>query len=187
MAEVIGLAASIIGIVAVAKTFMDAYDIVSDARHASSDPEQLVSSLQIQRVKFLLWCDYVDLIQVMRLGQKASTSNERNLEVTRLTPRIHKTYVLNSIKNTMNSIDRRFKDSHALLISYTARAETSSLAKLISMSSAGAGPLMVVGGVLWSDEAERQKKLPTNRSSISWTKRASWTFKDKRKFEKLVE
>jgi hypothetical protein len=53
MVEVIGLAANIVSLISLARTCMDADDIVPDAKHASDDLNQLVSSLSIERVRFL--------------------------------------------------------------------------------------------------------------------------------------
>lgn len=184
----LGLAASIITIVTVAKACMDAYDIVSDAKHASEDLNQLVSSLHIERVKFLLWCQYVGLVEVMQLEPRAQPAKDRNLEeVKRLTPRIQKVYVLKSIYSTLYSISRVFKDSHDLLTAYTTRRQTSSLTKLVSMSPTTTGPMMIVGDVLWSDETERINNSRDGRTSMSAWNTTKWTFKDKKKFKDLVE
>ena len=64
MAEVAGLVASAISIVALAKTCIDLYDIVDDAKHAAEDQNQLVSFMKIERLGFFRWCQYIGIIEL---------------------------------------------------------------------------------------------------------------------------
>ena len=187
MAEAIGLAASVVSLISLARTCIDAYDIVSDAKHASDDLNQLVSSLSIERVRFLLWCQYVGLTDLLRLAE--FQPRQENLDpqaVMRLTPRLQRTYVLEGIVSTLRDISRTFQDSRELLSSYTTSNRISFFSTLMAMSSTAAGS-MALGDYLWADENARQSARQASRVSMSMKDRSMWAFKDKKKFKNLVD
>ena len=52
--EAVGL---VLGVIGIAKTCMEAYEIVADARHAWPELNQLMSRLNVEQARFLLWCE----------------------------------------------------------------------------------------------------------------------------------
>lgn len=102
MAESLGVVASIISIVGLAKTCINLYAVIDECRHASKDLQRLVSQLKEQRLRFFLWCDFVGITEVLQqqqqstLGMTASSAIElralsRPLSVLRKSRQIYNT------------------------------------------------------------------------------------------------
>lgn len=189
MAEALGIAASVISLVQIAKTCIDAYEIVSDAKHATEDLNQLVDLLFLERVPFLQWCHYIGLLDVVRLSETHGRVPDTQ-EILKFTPCLQSAYAVNGIVNTLQSIHNVFTASQALLsnymISYTPATRAPLVSSLVRMSTLAISTT-ALGDYLWSDDKARQNHRKTQRSSMSVLGRGKWVAKDKKKFKGFVD
>ncbi|MCJ1401235.1 hypothetical protein MMC11_004447 [Xylographa trunciseda] len=190
----LSITASVLTLISVVKTCMDAYEIIDDARHAYEDVKQLVSNLYIERVRFFYWCQYVGITEVIRLQQLKTLQQELDSsDIMLLTPSLRKTAILRSIQSTMESIIVTFKSSKSLLENYTGQSSNHSFVTKVLRRSTNLAGSMALADVLWAEEKDRQKKQASpklNRILFDGTKgplkAAKWAMMDKKKFTALV-
>lgn len=193
MAEALGIASSLIALVQLVKTCVDMYDMISDGKHASKDLDQLVAALQIERVKFLLWCQSVGFNDLLILReQRPPGFNLESQTAEKMKPYVEMRWILQVIEKTMLQISHTFKESDDLLSAYTHSARVSTISKLSQLSERvrvidKATSQGEVGELISFDEAMLSATQEGPKRSMSTLQSMQWALKDKKRFKSLVK
>ena len=139
MAEGLGVVASIISIVGLAKTCINLYAVIDECRHASKDLQRLVSQLKEQRLRFFLWCDFVGITEVLQqqqqstLGMTASSAIELRALSRPLSSQQY--FIHKEIICILERITQIFDESGQLLKDYTNQKDQSGVFQLVKSTT----------------------------------------------------
>ena len=192
MAEAVGVVASVISIVGLAKTCIDLYAIIDECKHASKDQNRLVSQLKEQRLRFFLWCDYVGITEVLQQQQQQQSgpgldsSSDVELRIPPRPLRSQKNLVHKEILSILERITQLFDESSQLLKDYTNQKDQYGVAYLVQSTSRNH---LCIGIAESSSASElRPKDLSmVKKGTMSVWQTSKWTINDRKKLTQLVD
>ena len=190
MAEGLGVVASIISIVGLAKTCINLYAVIDECRHASKDLQRLVSQLKEQRLRFFLWCDFVGITEVLQqqqqstLGMTASSAIELRALSRPLSSQQY--FIHKEIICILERITQIFDESGQLLKDYTNQKDQSGVFQLVKSTTRNH---FCFGIAETSSVSEpTPKELSTVRkNTMSVWQTSKWTMSDRKKLTQLVD
>ena len=191
MAEAVGVAASVIAIVSLAKTCIDFYAVVDDCRNASKDLDRLVSQFMEQRLRFFLWCDQVRITEVLRQQQYQRTAASSDITFvfelntfSRSAP-LQRRLVHDAIKTILRRVVKDFEESRELLEEYTTKRKQFGVSQLVESTSSnhlGFG----IAEPITTGRFQPRDHVRGRKSAMGFAQSSKWTLSDKRRLTQLV-
>ncbi|KAF7553495.1 hypothetical protein G7Z17_g3580 [Cylindrodendrum hubeiense] len=176
--EAIGAAASIIGVIGALKTCIDLLDIISTARGADMELENLLVHLQWQRIRFSCWVQETGFTEA--IVQDDERQDMRDSDMMTLLPHdFHRGHILSHIQRSVANMNMSLQAARPTLERYFPNQASSSgswrkrLDRFLNPSTA------LNGAVLRETEAEQLK--------LGLWARIRWASGDEKELSRLVD
>ncbi|KAH9208695.1 hypothetical protein DL95DRAFT_394996 [Leptodontidium sp. 2 PMI_412] len=176
--EGLGAAASVLGVFGAVKTCIDLLDILSSARSAERDLEDLFVHLQWQRIRFYCWVQETGFTEVM--VKQEGTPTLQPSEMINLLPREFRFhFMLSHIHRSIDNMNGRLKSARLVLERYSSTS-----------NSTREGWLEKLRRGLNQDADSNASKVPTRRTGsprLSLFARLRWVAGDEKELSQLLD
>jgi len=117
--EVLGAAASVVGVAGAVKTCIDLLDVLSTARSTERDLEDLLAHLQWQRIQFYCWVLETGFTDIIIGIQQGPTPRSTDSEILSLLPHEFRIpFFLLHIQRTITNMNMRLQASEQIIQRY---------------------------------------------------------------------
>lgn len=176
--EGLGAAASVIGMIGAVKTCIDLLDILSSARSAERDLEDLLVHLQWQRIRFYCWVQETGFTEVM--VKQESTPTPQASEMIDLLPHEFRfPFMLSHIHRSIDNMNGRLRAARLVLERYSTTSHSNRESWLEKLRRG-----------LNQDAGSNSSRLParcTGSPRLSLFARLRWVAGDEKELSQLVD